>query len=76
MFRDSVFRVSALCNDVTVANLVDSMQTTTWAKLAGDAIPVGQILAFRFGIQVLLLVPLAAAFGVSGLLNSSMIVRS
>ncbi len=33
------------------------------AKLAGEAIPVGQILAFRFGVQALLLLPLAAVLG-------------
>jgi drug/metabolite transporter (DMT)-like permease len=33
------------------------------AKLAGEAIPVGQILAFRFCIQALILVPLALALG-------------
>ncbi|MDJ0628698.1 MAG: DMT family transporter [Rhodobacter sp.] len=34
-----------------------------FAKLAGEAIPVGQILAFRFGIQTLVLVPLALGLG-------------
>lgn len=34
------------------------------AKLAGERIPVGEILAFRFGVQTLLLFPLALALGV------------
>lgn len=34
-----------------------------FAKLAGQAIPVAEILGFRFGIQSLLLVPLALALG-------------
>ncbi|KMW60733.1 putative membrane protein [Candidatus Rhodobacter oscarellae] len=34
-----------------------------FAKLAGAAIPVGETLAFRFGIQALLLLPLALALG-------------
>ena len=33
------------------------------AKLAGDRIPVGQILAFRFSIQAALLLPLALMLG-------------
>ena len=33
------------------------------AKLAGKTIPVGEILAFRFGIQALLLMPLAFLMG-------------
>ncbi len=33
------------------------------AKLAGDRIPVGQIIAFRFCIQVILLLPLAYILG-------------
>ncbi len=33
------------------------------AKLAGDRIPVGQILAFRFCIQAVLLLPIALLFG-------------
>ncbi|MEL7114894.1 MAG: DMT family transporter [Pseudomonadota bacterium] len=33
------------------------------AKLAGEAIPVGQILAYRFGIQTLLLMPVALILG-------------
>ncbi|MCG6903892.1 MAG: DMT family transporter [Rhodobacter sp.] len=34
-----------------------------FAKRAGEMIPVGEILAFRFGIQSLLLTPLALALG-------------
>lgn len=37
-----------------------------FAKLSGEAIPVGEILAFRFGVQSLLLVPLALALGCLG----------
>ncbi len=33
------------------------------AKLSSETIPVGQILAFRFGVQSLLLLPLAALMG-------------
>jgi len=33
------------------------------AKLAGKTIPVGEILAFRFGVQALLLMPLAVVLG-------------
>jgi len=40
-----------------------------FAKLAGAVIPVGEILAFRFGIQTLLLLPIALAMG--GLLRPS-----
>lgn len=37
-----------------------------FAKLAGAVIPVGEILAFRFGIQSLLLIPIALYLGCIG----------
>jgi drug/metabolite transporter (DMT)-like permease len=35
----------------------------TLAKLASETIPVGQIVAFRFGVQALVLIPVAALIG-------------
>ena len=57
-FDRPVLGVLLMIGFSAVAPLMDA-----FAKLAGQAIPVGEILAFRFGLQVATLMPVAWALG-------------